>query len=82
MYEGKEYDFVFDIDVDEGKVLKLPYNRDQDPYTVAQKFIHDHDMPQVYLDQIANFIYKNAGKDPLVKAQIMLKYVTFFEFQV
>lgn len=61
MYEGKEYDFVFDIDVDEGKVLKLPYNRDQDPYTVAQKFIHDHDMPQVYLDQIANFIYKNAG---------------------
>eukprot|EP00095_Tigriopus_kingsejongensis_P004294 maker-scaffold722_size106786-snap-gene-0.32 protein:Tk04294 transcript:maker-scaffold722_size106786-snap-gene-0.32-mRNA-1 annotation:"phospholipase a-2-activating protein isoform x2" len=33
VYEGKEYDFVFDIDVDEGRVLKLGFNRDQDTYS-------------------------------------------------
>lgn len=62
MYEGVEYDHVFHIDVDEGVVLKLPYNNGQDPYTVAQDFIHKHGLPQDYLEQIANFIVQNASK--------------------
>ncbi len=40
-YEGVEYDHVFHIDVDEGVVLKLPYNKGQDPYkgTFAQMIV-------------------------------------------
>lgn len=59
-YEGVEYDHVFNIDIDEGVVLKLPYNNDQDPYKVAQDFIYKHELPQDYLDQIAGFISKNS----------------------
>ena len=37
MYDGKEYDYVFNIDIGDGiPALKLPFNNDQDPYTVAQ----------------------------------------------
>jgi len=29
LYEGVEYDYVFNIDIDDGVVLKLPYNKGQ-----------------------------------------------------
>ena len=61
MYEGKEYDYVFDIDIDEPKmVLKLPYNTIDDPWMAAQRFIHKHELSQQFLDTIANFIVQNA----------------------
>ncbi len=61
MFEGVEYDHVFHIDIDEGVVLKLPYNNGQEPYRVAQDFIYKHQLPQEYLDQIAQFIIKNSS---------------------
>ncbi|XP_074640387.1 phospholipase A-2-activating protein-like [Tubulanus polymorphus] len=61
LYEGKEYDYVFDVDIEEGKPpLKLPYNRIDDPWHVAQQFIYKHNLSQLFLDQIANFIVDNA----------------------
>lgn len=62
LYEGIEYDFVFNVDIEDGAPpLKLPFNRNDDPWMAAQKFIHKHDLPQVYLEQVANFIIKNAN---------------------
>ena len=61
VYQGKEYDYVFDVDVREGAPpLKLPFNNSEDPYHAAQKFIDTNELPQDYLDQIANFIITNA----------------------
>lgn len=61
LYEGVEYDFVFNVDIsDSHPPIKLPYNRDEDPWMAAQKFIHKHELPQVYLEQVANFIVKNS----------------------
>jgi phospholipase A-2-activating protein len=66
LYKGKEYDYVFDIEIDEPKcTLKLPYNTTDDPYMAAQKFIHDHDMSQSYLDEIAAHITRNTGGQAL-----------------
>jgi len=66
LHKGKEYDFVFDIEIDVPKMtLKLPYNCTDDPYMAAQKFIHDHDLPQHYLDEIASHISKNTNGQPL-----------------
>ncbi|KAJ3028528.1 hypothetical protein HDV00_010188 [Rhizophlyctis rosea] len=60
-FDGKEYDYVFDIDIGEGMPpLKLPYNVTENPYQTAQEFIWKHEIPQGYLDQIANFIIQNA----------------------
>lgn len=61
LYEGKEYDYVFSVDIDEGKPpLKLPYNTSEDPWLAAQKFIHKNDLSQYYLDTVANFIITNS----------------------
>jgi phospholipase A-2-activating protein len=52
---------VFSIDIEDGvPPLKLPYNITDDPWTIAQEFIHEHNLSQLYLDQIANFIMKNS----------------------
>lgn len=57
---GKEYDYVFDVDIEDGKPpLKLPYNLAQNPYEAATKFIQDNELPMTYLDQVANFITTN-----------------------
>lgn len=59
LHEGKEYDYVFDVELDQGSILKLPYNLCEDPYFAAQRFIHQHELPQDFLDRVANFIMEN-----------------------
>ncbi|MCJ1402000.1 hypothetical protein MMC11_005219 [Xylographa trunciseda] len=59
-YLGMDYDYVFDVDIEDGKpALKLPYNLSQNPYEAATKFIEDNELPISYLDQVANFITTN-----------------------
>lgn len=54
---GKEYDFVFDVDIEDGKPpLKLGYNVNQNPYQAAEKFLIDNELPGTYLEQTADFI--------------------------
>ncbi|GAA6054564.1 hypothetical protein JCM3770_006034 [Rhodotorula araucariae] len=62
LYQGREYDYVFDIDLGGGApMLKLPYNASQNPYAAAQDFLHANELPLGYIDQIANFIEQNTG---------------------
>ncbi|KAF2431541.1 polyubiquitin binding protein-like protein [Tothia fuscella] len=69
-YGGKEYDYVFDVDIEEGKpALKLPFNTTQNPYEVARKFIDDNELPVTYLDQVANFIVTNSQGATLGQSQ-------------
>ncbi|PLB53751.1 PFU-domain-containing protein [Aspergillus steynii IBT 23096] len=59
-YLGQDYDYVFDVDVEDGKPpLKLPFNVSQNPYDAATKFIQDNELPMTYLDQVAQFIVQN-----------------------
>uniref|UniRef100_A0A8C5I6L2 Phospholipase A2-activating protein n=1 Tax=Gouania willdenowi TaxID=441366 RepID=A0A8C5I6L2_GOUWI len=60
MYEGKEYDYVFTIDVNEGgPSMKLPYNISEDPWLTAHNFLQKNDLSPMFLDQVANFIIEN-----------------------
>uniref|UniRef100_A0A669BZ62 Phospholipase A2-activating protein n=1 Tax=Oreochromis niloticus TaxID=8128 RepID=A0A669BZ62_ORENI len=60
MYEGKEYDYVFSIDVNEGgPSMKLPYNVTDDPWLTAHNFLQKNDLSPMFLDQVANFIIEN-----------------------
>jgi len=66
LYMGKEYDFVFDIEIDEPKAtLKLPYNTTDSPFMAAQQFIHKHDLSQYYLEEIAQHIITHSGGQKL-----------------
>lgn len=58
--DGVEYDFVFDVDVADGQPpLRLPYNRGEDVYQAAERFIQRHELPGTYREQIVNFIVQN-----------------------
>ncbi|CAJ0942900.1 unnamed protein product [Ranitomeya imitator] len=62
LYEGKEYDYVFTIDVNEsGPSYKLPYNITEDPWLVAHNFLQRNDLNPMFLDQVAKFIIDNTG---------------------
>lgn len=75
LFEGKEYDYVFSVDISETEPpIKLPYNRGEDPWLVAQKFIHKHELPQVYLDQVANFIITNSSSAPVLETAASTAY--------
>lgn len=61
MYEGKEYDRVFDVDVEDGKPpLKLPYNASENPYDAATKFLERNKLPISYLENVGKFIIENS----------------------
>ncbi|XP_048360052.1 phospholipase A-2-activating protein [Sphaerodactylus townsendi] len=60
LFEGKEYDFVFTIDVNEsGPSYKLPYNINEDPWLTAYNFLQKNDLNPMFLDQVAKFIIDN-----------------------
>ncbi|KAJ3258094.1 prephenate dehydrogenase (NADP(+)) [Boothiomyces macroporosus] len=61
VYMGKEYDYVFDVEIQPGAPhLKLPYNSSENPYMAAQDFINANELSQDFLEEIANFIMTNA----------------------
>ncbi|KAH7073421.1 PLAA family ubiquitin binding-domain-containing protein, partial [Auriculariales sp. MPI-PUGE-AT-0066] len=62
IYDGREYDYVFDVDIQEGvPPLKLPYNVSENPYLAAQRFLQNNDLPLTYLDEVVRFIEKNTA---------------------
>lgn len=68
-YKGKEYDYVFSVDIEEGKPpLKLPFNLTEEPWMAAQRFIDDNNLSQSFLETIANFIMDNT-KDRMPASQ-------------
>ncbi|EMG49588.1 DOA1 Protein DOA1 [Candida maltosa Xu316] len=59
-YLGKEYDYVFDVDIKDGEPpLKLPYNVNDNPYVVAEKFLADNELPATYTEEVVRFLEKN-----------------------
>jgi WD40 repeat protein len=61
MHEGKMYDYVFKIDLEDRGMLSLPFMKAENPYSAAHLFIQKHELPIGYLDQIANFIMQNTS---------------------
>ncbi|WRT66660.1 uncharacterized protein IL334_003620 [Kwoniella shivajii] len=62
LYEGQEYDYVFDVDVAEGvPPLKLPYNASENPWIAAQRFLDKNELPSTYCEQVVEFIQKNTN---------------------
>lgn len=59
-YDGQFYDYVFDVDFEEGKPpKKLPFNASQNPWDAARLFLERNELPMSYLDTTANFIVQN-----------------------
>ena len=59
--DGKEYDFVFDVDIAPNVIVKLPYNLTDNVWKVAEDFCSKHDLDPSYTEQIVNFITQNSS---------------------
>jgi phospholipase A-2-activating protein len=62
LYEGKEYDYVFSVELTEGlPPLKLPFNVIEDPWHAARRFLEANELDPQFLEQVANFIIQNTA---------------------
>ncbi|XP_057494690.1 uncharacterized protein LOC130779855 [Actinidia eriantha] len=60
---GIQYDYVFDVDIGDGEpIRKLPYNRSENPYDTADKWLIKENLPLSYRQQIVEFILQNTGQ--------------------
>jgi phospholipase A-2-activating protein len=63
---GKRYDFVFEVELGAGgKKEQLGYNRGENSYAAAQRFIEDNELNQDFLDQIAAFVEQQVPADAM-----------------
>ena len=61
-FEGKLYDFVFDVALeDNAPSLKLPFNVNENVYNAAEKFILRNNLNLDHREQIAKFILDNTA---------------------
>lgn len=61
-YKGVEYDYVFDVDIEDGKPpLKLPFNAGENPYAAAERFLADNELPGSYADEVVRFLNQNTS---------------------
>lgn len=59
---GREWDFVFDVDVEDGSpALKLAGDLHENPYDVADRFLEEQQLPVTYRQTIVEFVIKNTG---------------------
>uniref|UniRef100_A0A915Q0D1 Phospholipase A-2-activating protein n=1 Tax=Setaria digitata TaxID=48799 RepID=A0A915Q0D1_9BILA len=54
--DGKEWDYVFDVTTEDGRVLKLPYNVGEDTSWAAQRFIEKHNLPIKFLEKVSTLL--------------------------
>ncbi|CAN6661162.1 protein Doa1p [Trichomonascus vanleenenianus] len=77
VYEGKEYDYVFYVDAEEGRPqLALPYNTTENPYDAARRFLEKYELPQSHLEETARFIIKNTESVDLSSGPVEDPYGT------
>ncbi|KAG9130365.1 hypothetical protein Leryth_004346 [Lithospermum erythrorhizon] len=63
IHDGIQYDYVFDVDIGDGEpVRKLPYNRSDNPYDTAEKWLMKENLPLSYREQVVAFIMQNTGQ--------------------
>lgn len=59
-YQGREYDYVFDVDIQDGvPPLKLPFNNSDNVYIAAENFVAANQLPQSYVEQVVQFLISN-----------------------
>jgi len=60
LFEAMEYDHIFDVDLGDGIMRKLPYNNGSNPYESADKFVSREGLSKSMVEQIIGFLKKNA----------------------
>ena len=69
MHQGKEWDYVFDVDIAEGAPpRKLPYNRSENPYIAADRFIEEEGLPLYFKEHVSAIQTLSVGRTYMEQA--------------
>lgn len=79
-YKGQNYDYLFDVELDDKSRLKLPYNNGQNPYEAAHAFIDDNELPETYLEEIVDFIVANSNYKKIAKQYKFFPHKTLLHY--
>lgn len=60
LFEAMEYDHIFDVDLGDGIMRKLPFNNGGNPHEAADKFVIREGLSKMMVEQIVAFLKKNA----------------------
>ncbi|GKD53198.1 phospholipase A2-activating protein [Tanacetum coccineum] len=67
VHDGVQYDYVFDVDIGDGEpIRKLPYNRSDNVYDTADKWLLKENLPLSYRQQVVEFILQNSGQKDFI----------------
>jgi len=61
IFKAGEYDFIWDVELGADRKALLPYNRGENPMSVAEAFCARESIRKDNLDQIRKFIEQNSG---------------------
>mmetsp|Transcript_23414 Transcript_23414/g.17853 ORF Transcript_23414/g.17853 Transcript_23414/m.17853 type:complete len:103 (-) Transcript_23414:465-773(-) len=64
MFEAGEYDHVFDVDMGDGIIRKLPFDNGSNPLEAADKFIIREGLPKGFIEQITTYLRDNSQPFP------------------
>jgi len=64
VFPAGEYDHVFDVDLGDGLMRKIPYNNGTNALEAAEKFCARENLSRVNVEQIVNFLKQNASSFP------------------
>ncbi|KAE9549992.1 hypothetical protein FO519_006792 [Halicephalobus sp. NKZ332] len=53
---GEDFDYAFDVKLDDGRMAKLAYNVGEDPVFAAQRFVETYNLPISSVSKIANLL--------------------------
>ena len=68
MFEAGEYDHIFDVELGDNVMRKLPYNNGGNPMLSAEKFCVREGLSRANVEQIRNFI--NQHSQPFATREI------------
>ena len=61
IFEAGEYDHIFDVDLGDNILRKLPFDNGSNPLVAADKFVIREGLHKAYCEQISAFIKQNSS---------------------
>jgi phospholipase A-2-activating protein len=60
IFKAGDYDHVFDVDLGDNIMRRLPHNNGENPMEAAEKFMARENLGRAYNEQITNFVKQNS----------------------
>eukprot|EP01126_Amoeba_proteus_P036704 TRINITY_DN3746_c0_g1_i24.p1 TRINITY_DN3746_c0_g1~~TRINITY_DN3746_c0_g1_i24.p1 ORF type:complete len:589 (-),score=136.01 TRINITY_DN3746_c0_g1_i24:144-1910(-) len=80
--DGEEFDYVFDVQVSDGKQYKFGYNVGESVWEVADKYIGKYKLKDYWKHDIAQFLLKNTLGKPPKRGVVVKKRKVYRHFPI